>query len=216
MFNSYLYSNPSYLVIEFIVIIRLDADKENILQMSKDVLVLGINDSNTELSLKVLNFWRDESNLPKETIDRLVEIIRALYSNKTEKEYLSYATNLILQLTSVSPDYTRPLFDNGLDSEENFMNYHVNFSWQRQSLAMAPLFVATQQSSQGHSYTMTQKSSQEYGVVRATQKTFDFTQTMKEEGGSLSNWMNPSKQVCKGNLVSKLLLYFENILHLCM
>lgn len=167
--------------------------------MSKDVLVLGINDANTELSLKVLNFWRQENNLPKETIDRLIEVVRALYSNKTEKEYLSYATNLIMQLTSVSPDYTRPLFDSGLASEENFKNYHVNFSWQRQNVAMTPLFVATQRSaSQGRSYMLTQTTGEENGVLRATQKTFAFTQTM-QEGDSL-NWMNPSVQVNRHNI----------------
>lgn len=178
-----------------LLLIRTDPDKEEIVQMSKEVLVLGINDVSTELSLKVLNFWRQENNLPKETIDRLIEVVRALYSNKTEKEYLSYATNLIMQLTSVSPDYTRPLFESGLDAEENFKNYHVNFSWQRQNVAMTPLFVATQRSasSQGKSYMMTQKSSDEYGMLRATQNTFEFAQTM-QEAGSL-NWMKPSSQV---------------------
>ena len=172
---------------------RNEEDKLEVLQITKDILVLGINDTNTELSLKVLKFWSEESNLPKETIERLIEVTRALYSNKTEKEYLSYATNLIMQLTSLSPDYTQPLFNNGLDSEENFYNYHVNFSWQHQNMAMTPLFVATQKSSQG-SYSLTQKSSQEYGQIRATQKTFEFTQTMQDDNSSL-NWMNPSIQV---------------------
>lgn len=178
---------------------REDENRKSVLQLSKEVLVLGINDSNTKLSLKVLNFWRDESNLPKETIERTIEVVRALYSNKTEREYLSYASNLIMQLTSLSPDYTLPLFPNGLDSEEHFRNFNVNFSWQRQQTAnMTPLFIATQRStaSQG-SYSLTQKSHVEFMGIRATQTTFDFTQTQQQDDrtGSL-NWMNPTVQVC--------------------
>ncbi|XP_066926586.1 DNA-dependent protein kinase catalytic subunit-like [Clytia hemisphaerica] len=177
---------------------REDESRKSVLQLSKEVLVLGINDSNTKLSLKVLNFWRDESNLPKETIERTIEVVRALYSSKTEREYLSYASNLIMQLTSLSPDYTLPLFPNGLDSDEHFRNFNVNFSWQRQQTAnMTPLFIATQRStaSQG-SYSLTQKSHGEFMGIRATQTTFDFTQTQQKDNqtGSL-NWMNPTVQV---------------------
>lgn len=162
----------------------------DVLRISKEVLLVGINDT-SNLSLKLLNFWRHESRLPNATIERLIEILRALYSTKIEKEYLSYATNLLLQLTSLSPDYSRPLFDSGLDSEENFRNYHINFSWQRQNVAMTPLFVASQRSSQG-SYSLTQGSSVGAGMLRATQKTFDFSQTNQS---TVENWMNPSVQI---------------------
>ena len=159
-----------------------------ILRLSKEVLLTGINDRNTELSLKIMNFWRDESRLPNSTIERLIEILRALYSTKTEKDYLSYSTNLLLQLTSLSPDYTRPLFDSGLDSEENFHKFHVNFSWQRQNIAMTPLFVATQNTVEP-SYSQTQGAR----YLRATQHIFDFTQT--NQVSASNDWMNPSVQV---------------------
>ena len=166
--------------------------------------MLGINDPDTKLSLKLLNFWRDESNLPKETIERAVEVVRALYSSKTEREYLSYASNLVMQLTSLSPDYTQPLFPNGLDSEEHFRHFDVNFSWQRQTTANAtPLFVATQRSqsgSQGASYALTQRSTgggPEFRGIRATQTAFNFTQTQQQQGNASGshNWMNPTVQV---------------------
>lgn len=181
----------------------MDERRSEILQISKEGLVLGINDPDTKLSLKLLNFWRDESNLPKETIERVVEVVRALYSSKTEREYLSYASNLVMQLTSLSPDYAQPLFPNGLDSEEHFRHYDVNFSWQRQNTANAtPLFVATQRSSSqgGATYALTQRSAatggrgEEFGGIRATQTAFNFTQTQQQGDGS-PNWMNPTVQV---------------------
>lgn len=185
----------------------MDENRREILQISKEGLVLGINDPDTKLSLKLLNFWRDESNLPKETIERVVEVVRALYSSKTEREYLSYASNLVMQLTSLSPDYAQPLFPNGLDSEEHFRHYDVNFSWQRQSTANAtPLFVATQRSSSqgGATYALTQRSAatgggrgEEFAGIRATQTAFNFTQTQQQQqqGDGSPNWMNPTIQV---------------------
>ena len=187
----------------------MDESRREILQMSKEGLVLGINDPDTKLSLKLLNFWRDESNLPKETIERAVEVVRALYSSKTEREYLSYASNLVMQLTSLSPDYAQPLFPNGLDSEEHFRHYDVNFSWQRQSTANAtPLFVATQRSQStsqgGPTYALTQSSAtaaagrrvDEFGGIRATQTAFNFTQTQQQgDNAGSPNWMNPTVQV---------------------
>lgn len=191
MFYRVLNASLVHLLIRHVPLSRKESAMETennieILRLSKEVLLTGINDKNTELSLKIMNFWRDESRLPNSTIERLVEILRALYSTKTEKDYLSYSTNLLLQLTSLSPDYTRPLFDSGLDSDENFQNFHVNFSWQKQQISMTPLFVATQ-STLEPSYAPVAR------YVRETPKISDFTQT--NQASASYDWMNPSAQV---------------------
>eukprot|EP00794_Sanderia_malayensis_P010266 gene10266-11321_t len=172
----------------------------DVLKISKEVLLLGINDQNTDISLKVLNFWRHETRLPTSTIERLIEILRALYSTKTEKEYLSYSTNLLLQLTSLSPDYNLPLFNEPLDSAKRFQDYPVNFSWQRQRIAMTPLFAGTMNQSQSPSQSQG-GSSVETGMLRATQQNMDFTPTQEQGSSSSVNWMNPSFQV--GSLPSQ-------------
>ena len=59
-------------------------------------------------------FWNQESNLSSNTLDRLTQLLVTLYSKKTETQFLYHATNLLLELTSRSPDYNRTLFDTPL------------------------------------------------------------------------------------------------------
>ncbi len=60
------------------------------------------------------NFWRQENHLPTETIDRMVAMMEAMYTPATENHYLSYSTNLLLEMTSKSADYNRDIFEHPL------------------------------------------------------------------------------------------------------
>ena len=64
--------------------------------------------------LTVQNFWSDETRLPSGTLERLVAMLEAMYSPNTEGAYLSYATNLLLEMTSKSPDYNKVIFEKPL------------------------------------------------------------------------------------------------------
>ena len=70
-----------------------------------------------------------------------------------------------------------------------YQEYDVNFSWQRQKIAMTPLFAASQIQSQMSS----QESSYSIGMIRATQQSLQFSPTQQEPG--TLNWMNPTFQV---------------------
>ena len=61
--------------------------------------------------LQVQNFWSSETRLPRGTLDRMVAMLEAMYSPVTEQQYLSYATNLLLEMTSKSPDYQKEIFE---------------------------------------------------------------------------------------------------------
>ena len=65
----------------------------------------------------------------------------------------------------------------------------MNFSWQRQKIAMTPLFAASQIQSQISS----QESSFSIGMIKATQQSLQFSPTQQEIG--TLNWMNPTFQV---------------------
>lgn len=60
------------------------------------------------------NFWSSESRLPDGTVDRMISILEAMYTPGSECNYLSYATNLLLEMTSKSPDYDRQIFEHPL------------------------------------------------------------------------------------------------------
>ena len=59
-------------------------------------------------------FWNQESNLTSSTLGRLTQLLVTLYSRNTEQQFLYHSTNLLLELTSRSPDFNRSLFDTPL------------------------------------------------------------------------------------------------------
>ena len=64
--------------------------------------------------LTVQNFWSHETRLPVSTLDRMMAMLEAMYVPSTESQYLAYATNLLLEMTSKSPDYNREIFEHPL------------------------------------------------------------------------------------------------------
>lgn len=63
------------------------------------------------LRLYVRSFWSKEKRLPTATLNRMLTVLQSLYSSKIEKCFLSLATNLLLELTSQSPDFKRNMFE---------------------------------------------------------------------------------------------------------
>lgn len=59
-------------------------------------------------------FWNEESRLSSDTLGRLTQLLAVLYSTNTERQFLCHSTNLLLELTSRSPDFIRSMFDSPL------------------------------------------------------------------------------------------------------
>lgn len=66
------------------------------------------------LRLKMYAFWNEESRLASDTLGRLTQLLAVLYSTGTERQFLYHSTNLLLELTSRSPDFSRSIFDSPL------------------------------------------------------------------------------------------------------
>ncbi|KAM8966776.1 DNA-dependent protein kinase catalytic subunit [Pelodytes ibericus] len=162
---------------------------------AKETLLQGLVDENTELQLIVRNFWSADTRLPTSTMDRMLAILGSLYSTKIERHYLSLATNLLLEMTSKSPDYTRLMFEHPL-SECKFQDYNVDSSWQYRSTVLTPMFVPTQASQTGYrSRTQGSLGGRESmeGQLRATQQDYQFTPTQNIAGVRNSfNWLTGS------------------------
>lgn len=61
--------------------------------------------------LYVHNFWSQEKRLPTATFERMLMVLRSLYTGQIERCFLSLATNLLLEMTSQSPDFKRNMFE---------------------------------------------------------------------------------------------------------
>lgn len=110
--------------------------------MVQKTLLLALLDSEPTIRVIAQNFWTEKASMPTSTIDRMLLILDKMYSPQTERDYLSYATNLLLERTSKSPDYNRLIYESPL-SECTFRDYNLTADWKRRHEMMTPLFVET-------------------------------------------------------------------------
>ncbi|ERE76153.1 DNA-dependent protein kinase catalytic subunit [Cricetulus griseus] len=144
--------------------------------------------------LIIRNFWSHETRLPSNTLDRLLAL-NSLYSPKIEVHFLSLATNFLLEMTRMSPDYLNPIFEHPL-SECEFQEYTIDPDWRFRSTVLTPMFIETQ-ASPSILHTQTQEGSlsdrrQKSGQVRATQQQYDFTPTQTIVERSSFDWLTGS------------------------
>ncbi|KAI8501204.1 hypothetical protein Bbelb_212990, partial [Branchiostoma belcheri] len=150
-----------------------------VLGTAKDCLLQGLSDEESYLRLLVQNFWSHETRLPTGTLERLVAMLECMHSPRTEPQYLSYCTNLLLEMTSRSPDFSREIFQHPL-SECRFQDVQIDHSWKQRHVAMTPMFVETQSSHPASSQSQVQSQGGQDtlgGQLRATQDVLQFTAT---------------------------------------
>ncbi|XP_022045230.2 DNA-dependent protein kinase catalytic subunit [Acanthochromis polyacanthus] len=167
-----------------------DNSSLEVLNAAKEALLQGLSEENQGLQLYVRNFWSQEKRLPTATLERMLMVLRSLYSCQIEKCFLSLATNLLLEMTSQSPDFKRNMFEYPL-SECTFQDYVIDSNWRFRSTVMTPMFVETQ-SSQGPESVAASQAGSMKGKLRATQTTLEFSQTQTAGRRTAYNWLTGS------------------------
>ncbi|XP_061821672.2 DNA-dependent protein kinase catalytic subunit isoform X1 [Nerophis lumbriciformis] len=167
-----------------------DTTSLEVLNAAKETLLQGLSEDNQGLQLYVCNFWSQEKRLPTMTLERMLTVLHSLYTCKIERSFLSLATNLLLEMTSQSPDFKRNMFEYPL-SECTFQDYLIDSNWRFRSTVMTPMFAETQMS-QGPESVATSQSGTLSAKLRATQTTLDFSQTQAPSQRSAFNWLTGS------------------------
>ncbi|XP_037613149.1 DNA-dependent protein kinase catalytic subunit isoform X1 [Sebastes umbrosus] len=167
-----------------------DNTSVEVLNAAKETLLQGLSEENHGLQLYVRNFWSQEKRLPTATLERMLSVLRSLYSCQIERCFLSLATNLLLEMTSQSPDFKRNMFEYPL-SECTFQDYVIDSNWRFRSTVMTPMFVETQ-SSQGPESVAASQSGSMKGKLRATQSSLEFSQTQTAGRRTAYNWLTGS------------------------
>ncbi|XP_034562055.1 DNA-dependent protein kinase catalytic subunit [Notolabrus celidotus] len=167
-----------------------DETSVEVLNATKETLLQGLSEENQGLQLYVRNFWSQEKRLPTATLERMLTVLRSLYSSQIERCFLSLATNLLLETTSQSPDFSRHMFEYPL-SECTFQDYVIDSNWRFRSTVMTPMFVETQSSLGPESVAASQSGSMK-GKIRATQSTLEFSQTQTTGRSTTYNWLTGS------------------------
>ncbi|GAA6219422.1 DNA-dependent protein kinase catalytic subunit [Lates japonicus] len=163
-----------------------DNTSVEVLNAAKETLLQGLSEENQGLQLHVRYFWSEEKRLPTATLDRMLTVLRSLYSCQIERCFLSLVTNLLLEMTSRSPDFKRDMFEYPL-SECTFQDYVIDSNWRFRSTVMTPMFVETQ-GSQGTESVAASQAAAMKGKLRATQTSLEFTQTQART----YNWLTGS------------------------
>ncbi|MEQ2314116.1 hypothetical protein AMECASPLE_008745, partial [Ameca splendens] len=161
-----------------------------VLDTAKETLLQGLSEENQGLQLYVRNFWSQEKRLPTATLERMLTVLRSLYSCQIERCFLSLATNLLLEMTSQSPDFKRNMFEYPL-SECTFQDYVIDSNWRFRSTVMTPMFVETQSSQAPESAGASQSGAMK-GKLRATQTSLEFSQTQTPGRRTAYNWLTGS------------------------
>ncbi|KAH9508229.1 hypothetical protein Btru_050515 [Bulinus truncatus] len=164
-----------------------DKDSPEIMTLTKEALLQGLCDDDLACRLVCQNFWSSNTRLPVGTLERTMSMLEAMYSPNTEPHYLAYATNLLLEATSKSPDYQREIFEHPL-SDCTFQDYSLHSSWRQRHAVMTPLFANT-------FVTQSMDSGVDSldGGLRATQDALQFTATQDMSGASKTfNWLTQS------------------------
>ncbi|XP_062335709.1 DNA-dependent protein kinase catalytic subunit [Osmerus eperlanus] len=164
-----------------------DSTSVEVLNTAKEILLQGLVDENQGLQLYVRNFWCHEKRLPTVTLERMLVLLESLYSSRIERCFLSLATNLMLEMTSQSPDFTRNMFEYPL-SECKFQDYVIDSNWRFRSTVMTPMFVDTQ-ATQGQESLGSQQGGTLGGQLRATQASLEFSQTQTSGRRTAFNWL---------------------------
>nr|XP_061809878.1 DNA-dependent protein kinase catalytic subunit-like [Nerophis lumbriciformis] len=161
-----------------------------VLNTAKDALLQGLSEENQGLQLYVRNFWSQEKRLPKTTLERMMTVLNSLYTCQIERCFLSLATNLLLEMTSQSPDFKRNIFEYPL-SECTFQDYLIDSNWRFRNTVMTPMFIETQSSQNPESVSQSQSGDMK-GKLRATQTSLQFTQTQTAGRHTAYNWLTGS------------------------
>uniref|UniRef100_A0A3Q2XVH6 DNA-dependent protein kinase catalytic subunit n=1 Tax=Hippocampus comes TaxID=109280 RepID=A0A3Q2XVH6_HIPCM len=167
-----------------------DSNSLDVLNTAKETLLQGLSEENQGLQLYVRNFWSQEKRLPSTTLERMLTVLHSLYTCQIERCFLSLATNLLLEMTSQSPDFKRNIFEYPL-SECTFQDYLIDSNWRFRNTVMTPMFVETQSSQGPETLTLSQPGAMK-GKLRATQTSLQFTQTQIAGRHTTYNWLTGS------------------------
>ncbi|XP_037038023.1 DNA-dependent protein kinase catalytic subunit-like isoform X2 [Bradysia coprophila] len=142
-------------------------------QRSSSILLNGLIDPSSEIQTRIFNFWSDPARLP-DTLDvRFLYLLERLFDEQSEKLFLSYCSQLLLEPAILHPDSRRQMFEHQSDNDAKLSEYDIDVSWKTQnSLIKAPLFVETNQS---HEFTDDLISTQH--IIRQTNTNLAFEPT---------------------------------------
>lgn len=113
-------------------------------QKPMKIILKGFSDPNPEIQKRVVNFFNENSGLSKSFKDRFQELLTIYYDPQFERDFLNYATQLLMEIPIRHPRAARPLLDYDEGSNRDFIEYPINTMASSQK-SLLPMFINSQQ-----------------------------------------------------------------------
>lgn len=137
-------------------------------QTATEILRKGLNDIDANLQGAVFKYWNELPELPGALHDRVLFILRHMYS----RDFLKYAVQLLIDLKS--EDLKQRLLMALADDDIKYTEYDINVDWKSQDSSIrVPLFTESQQKQ-----IINGEIDQSQSYLRATQHTLQFDPTL--------------------------------------
>lgn len=108
------------------------------------IIMKGFTDSDQTIQNRVANFFSAEGELPKNFLGRFQELLENYYDPSVEKEFLHFATQLLLDISIRHPRSQKPLLDYDPTKNKEFFEYPVTTKSSSQR-SLPPMFIQSQQ-----------------------------------------------------------------------
>ncbi|CAH1962380.1 unnamed protein product [Acanthoscelides obtectus] len=166
-------SNALYRSCIYDVAILLYGLKNKYFDQSKEILVRALVDSDVNNREKVLKFWEDNEDIPKNVINRFSFLLLEMYKPEIEQQFLGILTHLLLSSLTSNESYDAPLFKDPLEHCD-FEDYKLRTNWRLQHRSVVPMFAETLQTVYENSMD------QDMDMLKKTQG-HTFTQSIQEQ-----------------------------------
>lgn len=131
------------------------------------IILKGFTDSDPQIQNRAGNFFSSEGELSKSFFKRFEELLRNYYDPTLEKEFLHYATQLLLDISIREPRSKIPLLNYDATKDREYFEYPIATKSNTQR-SLPPMFIQSQQKQ-----LLTGDGSMYDQMVRATQMNND-------------------------------------------
>ncbi|KAJ8918257.1 hypothetical protein NQ315_014127 [Exocentrus adspersus] len=135
-------SNALYRSCIYDIAILVYTQDKDVLDICKEILIVGLIDDDADNKEKVVSFWRENSNLPNTVVNRFSYLFSHLYKTKIEEYFLSYVNFFLISALNSQPDFNNVIFEHPLE-DCNFEEYRLQLNWRLQHPSVVPLFAET-------------------------------------------------------------------------
>ncbi|CAH1171231.1 unnamed protein product [Phaedon cochleariae] len=156
----------------------------------REMLILGLMDTDADNNEKIMNFWSENTSIPSTVVLRFPFLLSEMYKTKIEGQFLGFVTFFLMALATRSEHYDSELFQHPLE-DCDFEEYQLQTDWRLQHPSVVPMFAETLRTFDGSA-----PAEESSGFrLRQTQDTLEFAQTQSLHEQQLSKFTGLSSSL---------------------